>query len=183
MTPQSEKLKQATTFFGEERMAKFENLVITESRKNKSFFGEKIRLTVMVILLIYTTVITHLYFSKQEAVSDQTIKNINSTTINNITNQIPLNTNNEPEVVIPANFAPTNLNNTIRLKVQKGENLTSITNKLIKSNKVKNTTENRQLVMSALKNINEIQEPGQIIKEGTTLFALSNKEIRQICKN
>ena len=70
-----------------------------------------------------------------------------------------------------------------KITVKKGDSLATIAQRIIKTNGVKNTPVNRQMVISELKNKNAQLQENQLIKYGWTLLSLSQKEIQQICKN
>ena len=71
----------------------------------------------------------------------------------------------------------------MKIVVKKGDSLSSIAQRLIKNYGLKNTYENREIVMGELKNKNSNLQEKQLIKCGWTLLSLSQNEIKQICNN
>lgn len=174
MTSQKEKYKEATSFFGVERMAKLESAMKEQNAKTKK---NKFNQTVMNRLKIFGVFIL---FGYSAVVTIYMAKNSN----NDLEQPASAISQNTPEPIISTTLERGKETNAIaKLKVKRGDNLIGITQRIIKSNGVKNTTENRKVIMDELKSKNNITQVNQTIKCGWTLVSLTKAETQQICKN
>lgn len=178
MTNPKSKYKEATSFFGIDRMEKLENAIKEQSQRtktrqmaNKVFWH--LKLTGAITLIIYSLGVTAFIINNEmaspgnpSAVQTSLQDEVLPITIkNDITLKI-----NEPR-------------KDIKIIVKKGDSLAIIAQRIIKTNGLKNSPVNRQMVMGELKNKNIKLQENQPIKYGCTLLSLSQKEIQEICKN
>ena len=182
MSSQKDKLKEATAFFGVERMAQLESAIKEQSNKTKkaSFkngFAKKLKIASILVLIGYSAGLTYLLLEKSKMSNAPLIsKNIIAT---------PIELPRQPatELSSTAVTIEDQRSAVVKLKVKKGDSLSSIAQKIIKSNGAKNTYENRKMVIEQLKNKNEQIQNDQSIKSGWTLLSLTKTETLEICKN
>lgn len=178
MTSQKNKIKEATSFFGVERMEKLEGAIKEQSQrtlalqKTKKVVGQ-LKMAGSISLIIYSISLTAFIFGNKSPSAQMPVDTIASQP-ENIT---PIVVTNDSIV----NFSELELET--KITVKKGDSLSGIAQKMIKENGLKNTYENRQLVINELKNKNSNIAENKPIKYGWTLLSLSQKEILQICKN
>jgi LysM repeat protein len=181
MTIKKDQYKEATSFFGTERMAQLESVLKEQSKKNKKqLYTNKMFWHLKVIsitsLLVYSFsatafIINNRVVRKQnpEIASTPTLKPDVKATLIKID---PIKTNNLPKQ-----------ETIVKIKVKKGDSLSSIAERIIKSNGLKNTYENREVVMGELISKNSNLQEKQSVKYGWTLMSLSQSEVKQICNN
>lgn len=175
MKSQDQKFKEAQNFFGQERMAKLESILNDELNQQTSFLVPTLKWSLFVFVVGYSAVITYLYLTP-EKMQKSARKNLAERIPKTIYDNTLLSTN-------ASLIGNSKGKEHIKITVQQGENLTLIAQKLIKSNKIKNTVENRKIILNSLRNINDIQTPNHIIRAGDTIISLPNIDLKQICKN
>lgn len=181
MNAQKDKYKEATAFFGAERMAQLEHAIKEQSIKtskirSKKTFARNIKMAGVLMLVGYSAGLTCLMLQKSKATSAPLI-------INNAV----VSPNNSQAVARPhlpeSSVVIEKPNPLVKVKVKKGDSLSSIAQNILKSNGAKNTFENRKMVIEQLKSKNELIQNDQSIKSGWTLLSLSKSETLEICKN
>ena len=178
MKSEKTKYKEATSFFGVERMEKLESAIKEQSQRTKaaqkrSQFFWHLKLGGAISLILYSVCATAFI------INNELIASKSSLTDNQIIpqeNQTPVISSNAIVKVNPPKPET-------KLTVKKGDSLSTIAQRIIKTNGVKNTYENRQVVISELKNKNSNLKENQLIKYGWTILSLSQNEVQQICKN
>jgi LysM repeat protein len=182
MTSQKDKYKEATSFFGVERMAQLESAIKEQNIKsNKKQFKKalvkNLKMAGVLVLVGYSAGLTYLMMQKAKSpITSPLLISKNEFSTSNINDAtVTLQPKSTDIVTKPKSL--------VKLKVKKGDSLSSIAQNIIRSNGAKNTYENRKIIMEELKNKNGLIQDDQPIKSGWTLLSLSKTETLEICKN
>lgn len=181
MNAQKDKYKEATAFFGAERMAQLECAIKEQNIKtnkilSKKTFAKNIKMAGVLVLVGYSAGLTYFLLQKSKATAAPLVSN--SVVVS------PYNSQVVPSQLLPENsVAIEKPKSLVKVKVKKGDSLSRIAQNILKSNGAKNTFENRKMVIEQLKNKNELIQDDQSIKSGWTLLSLSKSETLEICKN
>ena len=181
MTTKKDQYKEATNFFGTERMAQLESVLKEQSKKTKKqLYTNKVFWHLKVIsitsLLVYSFSATAFIINNHVTQKQNPEISSTPTLITEVKTTLikadPIKTNTSPKQ-----------DSIVKIKVKKGDSLSSIAERIIKSNGLKNSYENREVVMGELISKNSSLQEKQSIRYGLTLMSLSQSEVKQICNN